>query len=113
MRYCAQPGCPTLVPRGYCVTHRAVHRARPWALRQAAPKLRGYGNEWKRLRTWFMRQPGNQLCRICEQHGTLVLATDCDHIVPFHGLEDPNRLNPKNLQPLCHACHQQKTAAGG
>jgi len=112
-RYCAQPGCPTLVPRGYCPAHRIAHRAAPWALRQAPKRQRGYGNDWKRLRAWFMRQPGNQLCRLCEQQRILVLATDCDHIVPFHGLHDPLRLDPNNLQPLCARCHRKKTAAGG
>jgi 5-methylcytosine-specific restriction endonuclease McrA len=33
-----------------------------------------------------------------------------DHIVPFHGLDDPLRLDENNLQTLCHTHHQQKTA---
>ena len=110
MRYCAQPGCPTLVPRGYCGVHRPMHR-NPWALRQAPRRLRGYDAAWVRLRTWFMRQPENVLCVYCLQNGRTVVATDCDHIQPFQGLQDPRRLDPNNLQALCAACHRKKTAA--
>jgi 5-methylcytosine-specific restriction protein A len=39
----------------------------------------------------------------------MVPATDVDHIVPFQDVDDPRRLDPTNLQSLCHECHSRKT----
>jgi 5-methylcytosine-specific restriction protein A len=64
-----------------------------------------------RLRAWFMSDPRNQLCRTCHARGVVKLATEVDHIDPFRSQMDPRRLDPKNLQALCSACHRQKTGA--
>ena len=52
-----------------------------------------------------MNQPENILCRHCKQRGLRVLATDCDHVVPFRGVDDLLRLDVNNLAPLCEDCH--------
>jgi 5-methylcytosine-specific restriction protein A len=57
-----------------------------------------------------MRQPENMLCRMCATNGYVRLAKQVDHIIPFVGLHDPLRLDKNNLQPLCVACHDRKTA---
>jgi 5-methylcytosine-specific restriction endonuclease McrA len=31
-------------------------------------------------------------------------------VIPFRGINDPNRLDHKNLQTLCRRCHNEKTA---
>jgi hypothetical protein len=48
-----------------------------------------------------MAQDDNQLCVFCKRHGRYVKAEHCDHIEPFNGLDDPKRLDPANLQPVC------------
>lgn len=40
------------------------------------------------------------------------LATDVDHIIPFMSIEDPNRLDPRNLRSLCRSCHMRHHAHG-
>lgn len=102
LRPCAgSPTCPFY--QGQCPNH-ANQRERQRGNRIA----RGYDRHWLRLRAWFMRQPENQLCRLCQQQGRVELAKECDHVIPFVGLNDPNRLNPKNLQALCVQHHREK-----
>jgi 5-methylcytosine-specific restriction enzyme A len=53
----------------------------------------------------FKREP---LCRACMAEGRTTLATIRDHIKPlFEGGTD----DPTNIQPLCQACSDLKTAA--
>ncbi|RPH52622.1 MAG: HNH endonuclease [Planctomycetota bacterium] len=106
-RPCLEPRCPALAGEGE--TRCAVHRRDPRPSRTA----RGYDEDWQRLRFWFMQQPENQLCRHCHDRGLVILATDVDHIIPFRSLDDPRRLDRKNLQPLCSRCHGLKTRRGG
>jgi 5-methylcytosine-specific restriction protein A len=104
------PGCPALVESGHarCPVHSKD-------LRLSRTK-RGYDERWIRLRAAFMREPAHQLCAHCHARGRIELATECDHVIPFRSMDDPRRLDPNNLQPLCATCHRQKTArqkAGG
>jgi len=56
--------------------------------------------EWKAaVRTWRARW-----CKVCGSTKRLVL----DHIVERK--DGGSDLDPANLQTLCHACHQRKTA---
>lgn len=71
---------------------------------------RGYGNDWEKLRNSYIAE--HALCEICLQIKAISLATDVDHIIPFRGIGDPNRLNRNNLQALCKTCHNRKTARG-
>lgn len=108
LAYCSHPGgCTERVPKGRCQAHaRAYEQAR------GSRHERGYDADWVRLRDWFMAQPENQLCVLCDEQGLTVKATDCDHIVPFRGKADPRRLDPTNLQPLCEAHNARKVWAG-
>jgi 5-methylcytosine-specific restriction protein A len=49
------------------------------------------------------------LCRPCHAQGKTIPATLVDHITPLR--EGGERLNERNLQPLCVHCHAQKTRA--
>lgn len=49
------------------------------------------------------------LCRMCQAEGRVTAAIEVDHIHAFHGLDDPGRLDPKNLRPLCRPCHMGRT----
>lgn len=61
---------------------------------------------WRRLsRLTLERRP---VCVSCLRKGIIKKADVVDHIVPIR--ENWNvRLDPNNLQPLCHHCHRLKT----
>ena len=69
---------------------------------------RGYGNDWSRLRLRILE--AEPLCRFCASEGRVTPATEVDHIEPFRGVDDPRRLDPANLRPLCRPCHLSRTA---
>jgi len=69
---------------------------------------RGYGADWRRVRERVLAiEP---LCRECDKQGRVTVATEVDHIDPFEGVDDPRRLDPENLRPLCTPCHRARTA---
>ena len=108
LRPCGIPGCPVLTDGPRCPAHQRQHEQA-----RGSRIERGYDKDWLRLRSWFMGQPENQLCRHCLAKGIVTLAVDCDHVIPFRDRDDPRRLDPKNLQPLCRDCHAIKTNGGG
>ena len=57
---------------------------------------------WRKTRKMVLKR--EPLCRMCGKPATIV-----DHIIPIR--EGGKRLDASNLQPLCHACHNQKTMA--
>lgn len=66
---------------------------------------RGYGVNWRRLREVVLQ--AEPLCRHCGERGRVTPAQEVDHIVP---LKDGGTNDRANLQPLCAACHDDKTA---
>lgn len=66
---------------------------------------RGYGAAWQRLRAQVLA--GEPLCRVCAAVGRVTPARELDHIKPK---ADGGTDELVNLQPLCTACHQAKTA---
>jgi hypothetical protein len=69
---------------------------------------RGYGSDWRRVRAAILA--AEPLCRMCAAEGRVTIATEVDHIQPFTSLDDPRRLDPTNLRPLCAPCHRSRTA---
>ena len=67
---------------------------------------RGYGTDWYKLRSHVLAE--EPLCRMCAALGRVTPATDLDHILP-KAQGGTDRLD--NLQPLCRACHDDKTRA--
>lgn len=61
---------------------------------------------WRKLRALILeREP---LCRECNKEGRITEAKMVDHIKPIRlGGE---RIDEDNLQPLCHSCHNTKSA---
>ena len=51
------------------------------------------------------------LCAECLKNGRTEPATVVDHIVPHRGNQDLF-WNIRNWQPLCKACHDEKTGRG-
>jgi len=106
---CRHPGCGAVLAKpGYCPAHRgAVHRDYGRARRSFDSELGFYQSKnWREVRAVLLRdQP---LCVRCEAAGRLVAAKVVDHIVPIK--EGGARFDRSNLQPLCVACHNRKTA---
>jgi 5-methylcytosine-specific restriction enzyme A len=92
------------------------HRAIPLRNRDADRPTstdRGYDADWRRLREAHLaRQP---LCVECERQGVMNAGSKerpnhVDHVRRHNGPRCPLRLDPSNLQTLCHSCHSRKTA---
>jgi 5-methylcytosine-specific restriction protein A len=49
----------------------------------------------------------NPLCRVCQEAGLLVPATEVHHVIP---LADGGTDDEANLMPLCKSCHSRFTA---
>jgi 5-methylcytosine-specific restriction protein A len=81
---------------------RALDRQRPTA------SQRGYDARWRRLRAWVL-QRDLYLCQRCHASVGDGEMAHVDHIEPFHGKDDPRRLDETNLQTLCRSCHSRKT----
>ena len=61
---------------------------------------------WRKLRAMYRR--AHPLCEQCLREGRTTPANVVDHIVE---IEDGGALlDPENLQALCYACHNRKTA---
>lgn len=107
---CRTPGCPGLVRGGVCSVCGPVQSGRSkWdayhnSRNQESRHVRGYGNDWLRLRNAVLSN--EPLCRECATYGRTTVATVVDHITPkvWGGTDDY-----ENLQPLCNACHDTKT----
>lgn len=71
--------------------------------------MRGYGTEWDRTRAAILKRD-KYLCQPCLIEGKATPATQVDHIKPRAqgGSEAPD-----NLQAICTAHHQAKTAREG
>ena len=69
---------------------------------------RGYGHQWRKYRAVFL--VANPLCAKCALRATLTEAAHVDHIIPVIDKDDPLFWDKSNHQPLCHACHSEKTA---
>ena len=75
--------------------------------RRGTQTSRGYDIDWLNLRDWY--RENHPLCENCKRLGVIKPMRDVDHVIPFHGLDDPLRLDPHNLQSLCGQCHREKT----
>ena len=106
---CRYPGCgAVLASPGFCPQHRAsAHRDYGRARRGFDAEIGFYqSKDWRVLRAAVLRE--SPLCLTCKVHGRLVLAGVVDHVVPLK--DGGARFDRANLQPLCVACHNRKTA---
>lgn len=67
-----------------------------------APADRGYDPRWSGVSEKFRKR--HPFCAECERRGFVILASVVDHIIPVRCRSDL-RLDWKNLQALCHRCH--------
>ncbi len=115
-RPCLYPGCPTLVRdgSGRCPKHLELKRKsdkqyqKQYDKDRGSSSQRGYGGRWQKARATFLTS--HPLCQVCEEKGLVVPALVVDHIIPHKG-DQTLFWDSSNWQPLCKACHDQKTAA--
>ena len=100
-RYCAAYPCARIAVPGsaYCQDHQP-----PPAVKQADDFY--LSPPWRRFREWFVRR--HPLCEMCEREGRTERTVIVDHI---RELKDGGaRYDEGNVQSLCRACHNKKTA---
>jgi 5-methylcytosine-specific restriction enzyme A len=95
LRPCLRPGCPELVPAGYCARHAPAS-----SLRQADATTRGYGHRWTDLSAAYRRT--HPICECCGRRPT-ALVHHRDGLGP-HG---PRGYDTENLIAICRHCHTQ------
>lgn len=99
---CLTHGCRVLV-RGSA--SRCPEHARAKESARGSSTSRGYDAEWRRLRGAHLSAHP-----MCSHPACDLIATDVDHVTPHRG-DDRLRLDPDNLQSLCHGHHSSKTVA--
>lgn len=97
-RPCPTPGCRRLTHARRCEPCERARRQDVDARRGTAAE-RGYGTEWRRIRSRVLRE--EPVCTCGEP------TTDVDHLVPLRAGGTNDRAN---LRARCHRCHSQKTA---
>jgi 5-methylcytosine-specific restriction protein A len=101
---CSHPACAVLVRDG--TSRCPQHKAKAWAQAPGSETKRRTGRALQRDRAaLFSREP---LCRECSAAGRVALATIRDHVKP---LAEGGADDDSNVQPLCQACSDAKTAA--
>lgn len=103
MKLCNYPGCNNLIPKGdkYCHKH------------YIKPTRKTYDNDkfykttaWRKLQRYHMaKQP---YCVVCMKQGIVRRGEIVDHIKEIS--DGGEKLADSNLQTLCRACHNRKTA---
>ena len=107
-RACLVPGCMAYAEaRGRCREHAAPILEALAQARRDEPGRRWYHcARWRKLRqTILSRQP---LCVRCQETGCATPATELDHRVPHKG-DSKAFWDVRNLDPLCHPHHVEKT----
>lgn len=110
-KICYKFGCSNLTKDTYCKDHEHIAREKELKRhkqynKQRDPLLEKFYNskEWRAL-SEFVRASNHYLCIQCE----LRTADVTDHIIPVQ-VDWSKRLDIGNCQPLCHGCHNKKTA---
>lgn len=113
---CNVIGCHGLTKDKYCDVHKEQEqedkaiRDKYYDMYARDKKSRKFytSPEWKHVRQIAKSRVHN----LCEHHlknKEIVFADVCDHIIPIK-VDWSKRLDLDNLQMLCHACHNAKTA---
>jgi 5-methylcytosine-specific restriction protein A len=98
---CGKPGCKALV-RGAA---RCPEHTREREQARGSASARGYDASWRALRAAYLSAHP-----MCSHPDCDLIATDVDHVTPHRG-DDKLRLDPDNLQSLCHGHHSSKTVS--
>ncbi|KKL05097.1 hypothetical protein LCGC14_2609460 [marine sediment metagenome] len=105
-RSCAEPGCPTLVTRGYCLRHnrnRELREGQGARAQQQRETMRKYDRRWRKLRKIVLAR--DPICMTCQE----APSTEVDHIIPRRPEQHAADVTEEELQGLCKPCHSSKT----
>ena len=99
LKVCLTPGCPELVPYGYCRRHRREREQTP----ERRNEKRFYaGQYWRDLRASYLAAHP-----VCSEPNCSARATVADHMIPRKaGGADIW----ENLRSYCHGHHSARTA---
>lgn len=113
MRQCRHPSCRLLIPftDTYCTRHvQTVNQSYDKARLRDNPTYVAFykTGAWRNTRKVALMRD-EWLCQHCLQSDVYKPAEMVDHIVPTL-VDWEKRLELDNLQSLCNACHNRKTA---
>ncbi|NEU29946.1 HNH endonuclease [bacterium LRH843] len=112
LKPCKKFGCGNLTRNRYCNEHQDEQtKQNRYYDRYSREErtVRFYASAaWKRLRE-LIKIRNNGLCQLCLKDKRIVIGTIVDHIIPIK-VNWSLRLDEDNLQLLCQACHNKKTA---
>lgn len=107
---CRFSNCPntTRNKNGYCNIHQnQVKVVNNYNSKKSNNFYRS--QRWRKFRHWYVNVKGNTLCVRClnENRGPIPMKI-LDHIIPID--KGGKKLDSENVQSLCQACHNLKTA---
>lgn len=109
-KLCTFSGCKVIVRDGgnRCAEHQLTFtpQKRVYQHHFHQGKNIYWTNRWKKARAVVLSE--EPLCRMCGRFGINTPATVVDHIYEIKDGADP--FERSNMQPLCRACHNKKTA---
>ena len=116
LKPCKSPMCPKLTKGSYCEVHKdreensKAERNKHYDTHKRDKKANAFyqSTEWERVRSQVLSRDKG-LCLECIRNKRITFADVVDHIIPIKVAWD-RRLDNTNLQSLCHACHNKKTA---
>ncbi len=111
---CGKSGCSGLWTGERCTKCNRTPKSSGWQSdkERGTRQERGYGNDWLKLRAAKLR--ADPLCERClaMKPERVTEAVQVHHIKPFHGLDDPLRLDWDNLLSVCVDCHKKLRGGG-
>lgn len=101
------PDCtmPTAPKRFTFGTRPAPAKRDVWSHNGQTTTQRGYGWQHQKARARLLK--AEPICRECSNAGVVTIAVIADHVVP---IAEGGAKDASNLQPLCLACSNAKTA---
>lgn len=113
-KQCSQVGCLELIDfkNRFCEKHSKVnHDKERYRINyQYDKEYKQFYNSasWRKLRKTVMLEY-DWMCQECLRNERYTIADVVDHIIEIKDDWD-KRLDKSNLEPLCHTCHNAKTA---
>lgn len=108
-KLCNRSGCHKLIDGGetYCPEHKK-EMLKDIDRRRGTAQQRGYTYRWQKYSKAFLKQPGNQVCKL-RLDARCKLYSECvDHIEPPPGPTHPLFWDPNNHQASCLPCNSIK-----
>ena len=112
LKPCSHPSCNQLSQFNYCDAHKPdksdTHRYYDRFKRNKKHNSFYHSAAWKKCRD-YIKARDTGLCQHCLADKKITVGTIVDHIIPLK-VDWSKRFDESNLQLLCLACHNKKTA---